>query len=224
MEKFFLLTVLLLEGGRPNGSSFAPHLEKRFKLLLATSGKEAVKLARQHQPDVVILDSTSMRTSGDRIAAAIRNLDSETPIIHIKEKPSENEIESSTTIPLYMPLTYRKLLNRIERYMSAQVGKTLTVGDIQLNLHQHILTTPKGETKLTPKLSRLMEILMRNRGQIVERKQIIKDVWQTDYMGDTRTLDVHIRWIRQAIEDDPGKPCYIKTIRGKGYLFDAPAS
>jgi DNA-binding response OmpR family regulator len=118
-----------------------------------------------------------------------------------------------------MPFTYRKLYNRIDRFAVNQEGHVLSQGIFRLNTQQHILTTPNGDQKLTPKLAKLMEVLMKNVNQVVERKELIKQVWETDYMGDTRTLDVHIRWIRQAVEADPNHPQYIKTVRGKGYML-----
>ena len=215
-------TVLLLESTRANGTSFAPQLGKRYELLVVNTGKDALSLARRHNPDVMVLDAASMRTSGDRICVAFRNEVKDIPIIHIKDGPAEASHNSVADVLLYMPFTYRKLCNRIERFTAANHGEILRVGPFCLNLEYGILTTPQGEQKLTPKLCKLMEVFLRNPGQIVERKQLIKEVWQTDYMGDTRTLDVHIRWIRQAAETDPDKPQYVKTVRGKGYRLEVP--
>lgn len=212
-------TVLLLESARANGSSFAPQLKKRYDVFVTNTGKMAVQLAREQNPDVFVLDAASMRTSGDRICQTIRTELNGLPIIHIKHGPPGDIDESVANSLLYLPFTYRKLWNQIERYVQASQGEIIQCGDLRLNVQQSILSTPKGEHKLTPKQAKLIEILMRHPDQLVERRTLMNEVWQTDYMGDTRTLDVHIRWIRQAVEANPNKPRYIQTVRGKGYIF-----
>jgi len=216
-----LSTVLLVEGKRNSEASFAPNLAKHYNLLIAHTGKAALELAAQHHTNVIILDAASMRTSGDRLCMNFRSTLGDTPIIHIKEANDNPNHESPADIVLFQPFTYRKLYNRVERYTAIDQGRLLKVGKLQLNLQHHILISPRGERKLTPKQATLLEILLRNPGKIVERKLIIKEVWHTDYMGDTRTLDVHIRWLREAIEENPSKPKIIKTVRGKGYILQA---
>ena len=79
-----------------------------------------------------------------------------------------------------------------------------------------------AEHQLNPKLSRLLLTFMQRQGEVIPRKFLMQHIWETTYMGDTRTLDVHIRWLRKVIEDDPSAPNYLKTIRGQGYRFDNP--
>jgi DNA-binding response OmpR family regulator len=216
-------TVLLLESARSNGASFAHHLQERYEVLLVNNGRQAISIIKKMRPDVMVLDAASMRTSGDRICVSLRNTADDVPIIHIKQ--AEESLDKSDSVAdelMYLPFTYRKLCNRIERYVRVSQGESLSLGPFRLNLQQQILTSPTGDRKLTPKLAGLLEVLMRHPGEVVERKQLIKQVWQTDYMGDTRTLDVHIRWLRQAIEKKPSKPKYLKTVRGKGYILQIP--
>lgn len=210
-------TVLLVESPRANGTSFANHLRKRYDLLVANTGKDALDLIQAKTPHVLILDAASMRTSGDRICSKLKSEVSHIPLIHIKEGPIREVEESEADLLMYLPFTYRKLWNRIERFTRAHEGDILRAGPFSLNLQQALLVTPRGETKLTPKMTRLMELLMQQPNDIVARLTLMQEVWQTDYMGDTRTLDVHIRWLRVVVEDNPNKPCYIKTVRGKGY-------
>ena len=87
-------------------------------------------------------------------------------------------------------------------------------------MQQRLLTAHGKEHRLTPKLAQLMETFLRNPGKTLDREYLMRNVWQTEYMGDTRTLDVHIRWIREAVEGEPGKPRFIVTVRGKGYRFE----
>lgn len=211
--------VLLIESARLNGVSFADPLTKKYELRVAHSGKQGVHMALEHRPDVVVVDAVSLRTSGDRICTRLRASLGDLPIIHIRPPDAKPNGESCADIVLYPRFTARKLSNRIERFKPTPEGQTLGVGAFQLNPDQQNLITPSGEHKLTPKLVALMELFMKNANATLERKDIMKAVWNTDYMGDTRTLDVHIRWLRKVVEPIPRKPEYIKTIRGVGYRF-----
>ena len=83
-------------------------------------------------------------------------------------------------------------------------------------------TEDKGEQRLTPKLALLLEEFLRHPNQLVSRRQLMRNVWHTDYVGDTRTLDVHVRWVRECIEEDPSNPIFLRTIRGKGFILAIP--
>lgn len=213
--------VLLIENERNDGVSFAPSLKRKYQVQVAHSGKQGLVMAQERHPDVVILDASSLRTPGDRICARLRMLLGTTPIIHIRPA-GELPGDSPADVLLSPPFTARKLINRIERFVVPPAGVILEVGPFNLNVEQQTLTSPWVEKKLTPKLVELMTLFMGNLNQTLDRKQIIQTVWKTDYMGDTRTLDVHIRWIRKIIEPDPRKPRYITTVRGVGYRFTLP--
>jgi DNA-binding response OmpR family regulator len=213
--------VLLIENARNNGVTFAPSLKRKYQVQIAHSGKQGLTAALDKQPDVIILDAVSLRTSGDRVCARLRAGVGQTPIIHIRPKDAPPG-DSPADVLLSPPFTARKLINRIERFVVPSEGKILEVGPFSLNLEQQTLTAPWTEKKLTPKLVTLMELFMQNLNQTLERKHIMQQVWKTDYMGDTRTLDVHIRWIRKIVEPDPRKPKYITTVRGVGYRFAIP--
>ncbi len=214
--------VLLIESARDNGGSFAASLKRKYQVQVAHSGKQGLILATDRRPDVIVLDAASLRTSGDRICSKLRAELGELPIIHIRaadEAPTPSEAD----VVLALPFTSRKLINRIERFaVSSVVSSLLESGPFSLNLEQQTLTTPWNEKKLTPKLVTLMELFMQSRDQVLGRKEIMQKVWDTDYIGDTRTLDVHIRWLRKVVEPNPRKPQYITTVRGKGYCFVIP--
>jgi DNA-binding response OmpR family regulator len=106
-----------------------------------------------------------------------------------------------------------RLLPGDERY-------SMELGPIQLNLAQRKLRCLGRESRLTPKEVRLLEVFMQNPGKLLTRQTLIRQVWHTDYTGDTRTLDVHMSWLRRAIEPDPRQPRFLKTIRGMGYRLD----
>lgn len=106
--------------------------------------------------------------------------------------------------------------------MSYQFGShaTLSVNGFALNLSQASVQKGKKKIQLTPKECKLLALLMQNAGHVVSRQNLMEHVWETNYLGDTRTLDVHICWLRQKLEDDPKSPRYIVTRRGRGYILN----
>ncbi len=213
--------VLLIERARNNSASFAASLRRRYEVYIAHSGKQALPLARRERPDVIVLDAISLRTSGDRIVARLRAELGDVPIIHLRQTP-KGKRASVADVVLSPKFTARKIINRIERFVSTPAANILNVGPFSLNLRQHKLVSPKGETTLTPKLTLLMWMFLQNEGKTLERETLMKGVWKTAYMGDTRTLYVHVRWLRREIEPNPRKPQYIVTVRGVGYRFQLP--
>jgi DNA-binding response OmpR family regulator len=121
---------------------------------------------------------------------------------------------------LTLPFTVRKLINRISPFLPSDGDHILHVGAIRLDLEHKRVRCQGREAKLTPRLAILLRILMQHPGDVLGRAQLFSQVWNTEYTEDTRTLDVHISWLRQALEEDPRKPQYIKTIRGVGYRLD----
>ena len=101
-------------------------------------------------------------------------------------------------------------------------ARDLQAGGISLDLENRCVTKGKVTVRLTPKECALLHALMKNGGVVLTRKFIMKEVWDTDWTEDTRTLDVHIRWLREKIEDNPSKPVYLRTVRGVGYRFEVP--
>jgi DNA-binding response OmpR family regulator len=114
----------------------------------------------------------------------------------------------------------QKLANRIKPLLPSDGKNVVHVGPIRLDLEHRRVKCLNKNTKLTPRLIRLLRILLDNHGEVVERESLFKRVWETNYTGDTRTLDVHISWLRGALEIDPNNPRFLKTIRGVGYRLD----
>lgn len=211
--------MLLIESARLNGVSFAEPLKRKYELCVAHSGKQGLTMAQKDRPDVIVLDAVSLRTSGDRICTRLRSSLGDLPIIHIRRSDDKKDHKSPADVLLHPPFTARKLINRIKRYAAIPAGKQVELGPFRLNPEQQTLITHSGEHKLTPKLVALMELFMNSPNTVLERKAIMQQVWDTDYMGDTRTLDVHIRWLRKVVEATPRAPQFIKTVRGVGYRF-----
>jgi DNA-binding response OmpR family regulator len=213
-------TLLVIEGRHAEIPSFAADLQKKgFDVVSAQNGSEAVSELKQTNPSLVIVNAPSLRSTGIRICRSIRKKDSKVPVILIveKEKPVDKECADSV---LALPFTVQKLVNRIKALMPGDGNNVVSVGPIRLDLENRRVRSLGKNTKLTPRLMTLLQILMDKHGEVVEREALFKKVWETNYTGDTRTLDVHISWLRRAIELDPDNPKFLKTIRGVGYRLD----
>ncbi|HID63006.1 MAG TPA: response regulator transcription factor [Anaerolineae bacterium] len=218
------LKVLLIGKDASTLSSLKPGLEKKGYIVSAVrSRKKALEQVADDKPDLIILDATSPRLDGGRTCQALRQRVGEVPIILISEEGNDSG-QAEADFHLTAPFTFRKLANRIKRVVqsSEQSGETLQVGGLILNLDKRSVSRGKKKHQLTPKELRLLEVFMRNPGKVLSRKFLMKNVWETDYVGDTRTLDVHVRWIREKIEENPSSPAYLCTVRGVGYRFEVP--
>jgi DNA-binding response OmpR family regulator len=213
-------TLLVIEGRHAEIPSFANDLQKKgFDVVSAQNGSEAVSQLKQTNPSLVIVNAPSLRSTGLRICLSIRKKDAKIPIILIVEKEKEVDKELVDSI-LSLPFTVQKLVNRIKALMPGDGNNVVSVGPIRLDLENRRVRSLGKNTKLTPRLITLLQILMDKHGEVVEREALFKKAWDTNYTGDTRTLDVHISWLRRAIELDPDDPKFLKTIRGVGYRLD----
>jgi DNA-binding response OmpR family regulator len=215
--------VLLLESERANAPSFAAALEKRgYALTVERTAKAALKRSQSVGPDILVLNAASLKTSGARICRQLKAANNGTPIVIIADKKNVPDPNCGAAVTLVVPFTPRKLLNGVARLLPGDESTTLQLGPIKLNLAQRRISCGGREERVTPKQARLLEMFLRQPGQLLSRKAIIKHVWDTDYTGDTRTLDVHMSWLRSVIEPNPRKPRYLKTMRGQGYRLDIP--
>ena len=213
-------TLLVIEGRHAEIPSFANDLQKKgFDIRAFQNGSQAVSKLKQINPAMVIINAASLRSTGIRICLSLRKKDPKLPIILIleKEKPVDKELADSV---LALPFTVQKLVNRVKALMPGDGNNIIGVGPIRLDIENRRVKCFGKSTKLTPRLITLLNILMDKHGEVVEREALFKKVWETNYTGDTRTLDVHISWLRRAIELDPDNPKFLKTIRGIGYRLD----
>ena len=213
--------ILWIEGKRVDNPSFVPALRKKeYWVETVSTGSAAVEHLLEIDPDLVVVNAASMRTSGKRICHDLREKVNGLPIVVILGKDQPLTGEPWANVVLQLPFTSRKLLNRIVPLLPGDGDNLLHVGYIRLDLERKRVRCQGREARLTPRLAKLLHILMQHPGVVIERQQLFRQVWETEYTEDTRTLDVHISWLRQALEEDPRKPQFLKTIRGVGYRLD----
>jgi DNA-binding response OmpR family regulator len=214
--------ILWIEGQWSSNPNFVSILEKKgFNIDTVSTGKSAIAAIKKSRYDLVVVNAASMRTSGKRICMAIKEQKERLPIILIcaPEKVLTGNPDCMNAV-LVLPFTSRKLVNRIEPLLPGDEARLIKIGPIRLDKDRNQVRCYGKKTTLTPRLMRLLQMLIDNRGEVVDREELFKKVWRTNYTGDTRTLDVHISWLRRAVEKDPRKPNLLKTIRGVGYRLD----
>ncbi len=215
-------TILLVEKPGSRSPTFAVALERKgYALEVVPSGIQALAHVEAVNPALVILNAASLGSSGVRICHSLRGV-TDAPIIHIigEDISSLDASEAACDVRLQLPFTVRKVVNRIKRLLPAGHQHALRVGPVELATSVSVVRAHGRETRLTPKAASLLEVFLRHPDEILDRGFLMRQVWDTNYTGDTRTLDVHIRWVRQAIEPDPSSPAHICTVRGKGYRFN----
>ena len=214
--------ILWIEGKRADSPIFVPTLRKKeCTVEVVATGSAALERLAEVDPDLVVVNAASLRTSGKRICRQLREKVNGMPIVVIlgADQPAPSDLCANVTLSL--PFTARKLLNRIQPLLPGDGEHLLHVGPIRLDTERRRVRCQGREARLTPRLARLLQVLLEHPGAVVEREQLFRQVWSTEYTEDTRTLDVHVSWLREAIEEDPRHPQFLKTIRGVGYRLDA---
>jgi DNA-binding response OmpR family regulator len=200
-----------------------------YDTLTAVDGVEALELARGSKPDLIILDIMLPKMSGLEVCRILRK-EMAVPIIMLTAR--DDEIDKVTGLDLgaddYMtkPFSMRELMARIRAMLrrmeiKAVVPETpLIFGDIEVDVLHHLIKRKGVPVNLSPKEFDLLVFLTGNKGLVFSRDQLLEKVWGYDYSGDTRTVDVHIRWLREKIEDNSEEPGRLITVRGVGYKFE----
>jgi DNA-binding response OmpR family regulator len=199
-----------------------PSLERKgHQVTVMHSLRATTSRIRSGRPDVLVMDVASFGARGYRISDTIRSrLQGVATILLLPE--GHDSVGSAAEAFMTPPFTSRKLLYRIRKVAEILPQREIHVGDLALDPDTRILRKGAAATQLRPKEATLLLFFMRHPGKVLSRREIMKAVWETDYVGDTATLNVHVRWLRIKIEDDPSAPQYLRTVRGIGYRFDAP--
>lgn len=201
--------------------AFSSILEERgYPVTVVSTGKAAHEQLNSIKFDIVIVDAASMRTTGSRICSSIRehNKDMAIILINSSRKIPANEVDAD--IKLVLPFTIRKLENRIIPLSPSDGEKVIEVGPICLDVDRQVVHCLEKEEHITPRMVKLLKLLLQHPGEVQERETLFQKVWATDYLEDMRSLDVHINWLRKAIEKDPSNPQFIITVRGTGYKLE----
>lgn len=213
-------TLLVIESRHADIPSFAADLQKKgFDVETAQSGSQALARLKEINPSLSVVNAASLRSTGLRICQSLREKDPKLPVILIVGSENNVDKDAADSV-LVLPFTVQKLVNRIKPLLPGDGKNVLHVGPIRLDLEHRRVRSLNKSTKLTPRLVSLLQMLMEHHGEVVEREVLFKKVWETDYTGDTRTLDVHISWLRRAIELEPEHPKFLRTARGVGYRLD----
>lgn len=200
-----------------------------FEVVLAKDGAAGLQAFQRDGADLVLLDVMLPLMSGTDVCRAIR-AESSVPIIMVSAKDTEVDkvvgLELGADDYVTKPFSTRELLARIRAVLRRRAGAddaeehVVTAGPVRLDADRHVVTVRGEEVKLPLKEFDLLEVLIRNSGRVLTRAQLIDRVWGSNYVGDTKTLDVHVKRLRSKIEQDPGAPEHLVTVRGLGYRFE----
>ena len=201
-----------------------------FEVSVAATGPDAVTEFDKNGADLILLDLMLPGLSGTEVCRQIRTKSS-VPIIMLTAKDSEIDkvvgLEIGADDYVTKPYSSRELIARIRAVLRrgeisdfAEDGSAIEVGPVRMDTDRHVISVNGEQISLPLKEFELLEFLMRNAGRVLTRGQLIDRVWGSDYVGDTKTLDVHIKRLRAKIEKDPANPEYIQTVRGMGYKME----
>jgi DNA-binding response OmpR family regulator len=225
--------ILIVEDDRNLLDTLKYNLHKEgYEVVAAADGAEALDIARQAKPDLVILDIMLPKISGFEVCRILRK-EMTVPIMMLTAKAEEMDkivgLEIGADDYMTKPFSLRELLARVRAMLRRAhmfeappegEKELLQVGDIEINSARHQVSKGAKVLDLTPKEFDLLTFLLKNKGFVFGRDQLLEKVWGYDFTGDTRTVDVHVRWLREKVEDNPNEPKLLITVRGVGYKLE----
>ncbi|MEU4404219.1 MULTISPECIES: response regulator transcription factor [unclassified Streptosporangium] len=222
--------VLVVEDEESFSDALSYMLRKEgFEVAVATTGPEALETFDRNGADLVLLDLMLPGLPGTEVCRSLRQR-SNVPVIMLTAKDSEIDkvvgLELGADDYVTKPFSSRELVARIRAVLRRQgdveelESAVLAAGPVRMDVDRHIVAVRGEPVQLPLKEFELLEVLLRNAGRVLTRGQLIDRVWGADYVGDTKTLDVHVKRLRAKVESDPSNPRCILTVRGLGYKFD----
>ncbi|WP_422444252.1 response regulator [Thermoanaerobacterium sp. DL9XJH110] len=203
-----------------------------FKVIEAMDGKTAIELTESQRPDLILLDLMLPGVDGLEVCRILRRQSStrDIPIIMLTAKGEEIDkvlgLEIGADDYITKPFSPRELTARIKavlrRSSPEKKENVIKAGGLTIDVEKYEVTVEGEKQEFTPKEFELLKLLASNPGKVFSREYLLENIWGYDYLGDTRTVDVHIRHLRQKIEKDSDRPVYIETVRGIGYKFNEP--
>jgi len=200
-----------------------------FEVAVASTGPEGLEEFDRNGADLVLLDLMLPGLNGTEVCRALRTR-SAVPVIMLTAKDAEVDkvvgLEIGADDYVTKPFSSRELLARIRAVLrrggeaEELAPNVIEVGPVRMDVERHVVSVRSGEVKLPLKEFDLLEIMLRNAGRVLTRGQLIDRVWGSDYVGDTKTLDVHVKRLRAKVEEDAASPRHIITVRGLGYKFE----
>lgn len=211
-------------------------VKEGYDVLTAADGVQALDVARSNRPELIVLDIMLPKLDGFEVCRILRR-EMTTPILMLTAKAGETDkvvgLELGADDYMTKPFSMREFLARIRAMLRRTelmkatassvkdlIPSLIKVGEIEVDLARHTVSRSGTPIDLSPKEFDLLGFLVKNKEQAFTRDQLLEKVWGYDYAGDTRTVDVHIRWLRQKIEIDPASPEHLLTVRGIGYKFE----
>jgi two-component system response regulator RegX3 len=223
--------VLVVEDEESYSDALAYMLRKEgYEVAIAATGPDALTEFDRNGADIVLLDLMLPGLPGTEVCRQIRQ-SSSVPVIMVSAKDDEVDkvvgLELGADDYVTKPYSPRELVARIRAVLrrqgteAAEVSTpTLAAGPVRMDVERHVVTVHGSEQRLPLKEFELLEMFLRNPGRVLTRGQLIDRVWGSDYVGDTKTLDVHVKRLRAKLEPDPGEPKFLVTVRGLGYKLD----
>lgn len=187
-------------------------------LTVMTNQKAALRVIGAQPPTALWVEIDQRAASRFRFCETVRyRLPSVVIVAVASQLPAKSEFKFDGLIKL--PLAPPNVWETVTQLHTRRTEHQLYCGPIHLDLATRTVVTPNGQYTMTPKQCALLKLFINHHGEVVKRRQLMEQVWETSYLDDTRTLDVHIRWLRECIEPNPSRPIYLKTVRGVGYCF-----
>lgn len=193
--------------------------KKEYQVLTVCSGRSARAQARARLPDAIIVDSNSPRLSARPLLRGLR-ADCNAVLVLLANNPHRAEGANLAHIVIPRSTPSKRITQRVRHALDNRPPREMRVGPITFYVLRRRIVRGARSQQLTPKESQLLQLFMARPGQTISRRTLMREVWHTDFLDDTRTLDVHIRWLRLKLEDDPQDPRFLITLRGEGYRLN----